>query len=42
MIPRKVTLKELKFENQYYVTGHFNFIFEVKYDDDDDNDEGKK
>ena len=42
MIPRKVTLKELKFENQYYVTGHFNFIFEVKFDDDDDNDEGKK
>ena len=35
MIPKQVTLKEIKFENQYYVTGHFNFIFMVSYDDND-------
>ena len=35
MIPKEVSLKEIKFENQYYVTGHFNFIFKVSYDDND-------
>ena len=33
MIPRKVTIQEMKFESQYYVTGHFNFILKVEYDD---------
>ena len=33
MIPKKITLKELKFENQYYVAGHYNFIIGVTYDD---------
>ena len=39
MIPKKVSLKEIKFESQYYVTGHFNFIFKVEYDDNDSEQE---
>ena len=35
MIPKKITFKELKFENQYYLAGHYNFIFYVTYDDND-------
>ena len=42
MIPKKITLKELKFENQYYVAGHFNFIFKVIYDDNDSEQEIKR
>ena len=34
MIPKAISLKELKFENQYYVKGHYNFIFNVTYEDD--------
>ena len=39
MIPREITLKDLKFEKQFYVTGHFDFIFKVKYDDNDSEQE---
>ena len=39
MIPKEIKLKESKFENQYYVTGHFNFIFGVSYDDHDQEEE---
>ena len=42
MIPKSITLKELKFENQYYVAGHFNFIFNVSYEDNDTEQEIKR
>ena len=42
MIPKKITLKELKFENQYYVAGHYNFIIGVTYDDNDSEQEIKR
>ena len=34
MIAKKINKTELKFENQYYVTGHYIFEFLVTYDDD--------
>ena len=42
MIPKSITFKELKFENQYYVAGHFNFIFNVSYEDNDSEQEIKR
>ena len=33
MIPREIELKESTFQNQYYVTGHFDFKIEVEYED---------
>jgi hypothetical protein len=42
MIPKSITFKELKFENQYYVAGHFNFIFNVSYEDNESEQEIKR
>ena len=32
----------LKFENQYYIAGHYNFIINVAYDDNDSEQEIKR
>ena len=34
MIPRKITLKDYKFQNEYYVSGHYDFIIDVEYEGD--------
>lgn len=33
MIPKEISLNKFKFQSQYYVTGHFDFEIEVKYED---------
>ena len=33
MIPTEINLKGHKFQNQYYVSGHFDFEIEVEYED---------
>ena len=35
MIPKEIILKDYKFQNEYYVSGHYDFIIEVEYEDGD-------
>lgn len=38
MIPKEITLNNYKFQNQYYITGHYDFQIKVEYENEQTDD----